>query len=72
MARRPLEGLRLYRISTAGAVTYLGDMDHVPKGIVIPEPSFTALTHADLGILVLPVRLRRPQIEPQKWAKGSR
>jgi hypothetical protein len=46
---------RFYRITTGGAVTFLGDMDHVSRGMVPvggPRPPIPVLPYPMVGILV--------------------
>lgn len=46
---------RFFRITTGGAVTFLGDMDHVSKGLVpvVPRPEIPALSGTMLAVLAL-------------------
>ena len=46
---------RLVRVTTNGVVTFLGDMDHVSKGLVLipPPPAVPALSGSMLGVLGL-------------------
>ncbi len=46
---------RFFRITTGGAVTFLGNMDHVSKGLVaeVPPPPVPTLRNPMVGLLVL-------------------
>jgi hypothetical protein len=49
----PSGSSRFFRITTGGVVTYLGDMDHVAKGLVpVAVPAVPALSPAMLGLFV--------------------
>ena len=48
----PTGASRFFRITTGGVVSYLGDMDHVAKGLVpVAPPAVPALSTALLGLL---------------------
>jgi hypothetical protein len=48
----PSGASRFFRITTGGVVSYLGDMDHVAKGLVpVAPPAVPALSTALLGLL---------------------